>query len=55
MRYCDDGKFINCEDCGRLIKIHSKDNQTTRCNKCYEEYRKNVINENAKRYYKIHN
>lgn len=34
MKYCGDGKFINCANCGRLIRIKGKDNQTIRCNEC---------------------
>jgi hypothetical protein len=37
MRYCGDGKFINCDDCGRLIKLYSKDNQTVRCAECQKK------------------
>ena len=34
MRYCGYGKFINCNDCGKLMKLYSKDNQTVRCAEC---------------------
>jgi len=45
-------KIIICVDCGKEFKIDSKDNQTDRCPECYKKYRKQVINENAKRYYR---
>jgi 3-oxoacyl-ACP reductase-like protein len=34
--------------------VGSKDNQTVRCDECQHEYRKQVINDNAKRYYQKH-
>lgn len=39
MKYCNDGKFINCEDCGKLVRVNSKDNQTVRCAECYKKWR----------------
>lgn len=45
-------KTIVCQDCGKELIIDSKDNQTTRCKECYEIYRKHIINENAKKYYR---
>jgi predicted Zn-ribbon and HTH transcriptional regulator len=38
-----------CEDCGAILKNKSK--MHSKCLTCYEKYRKNVINNNAKRYY----
>ena len=40
MKYCGYGKFINCNDCGRLMKLYSKDNQTVRCAECQHKYRR---------------
>ena len=45
-------KIITCVDCEISFEVNSLDNQTTRCPSCYKKYRKNIINENAKRYYK---
>ena len=45
-------KKIICSDCGKEFTVDSKDNQTDRCPECYKKYRKQVINENAKRYYR---
>ena len=50
MRYCGDGKFINCDDCGRLIKLYSKDNQTVRCAECYKKWRRECVKKNVRNY-----
>lgn len=34
-----DKKKIICLDCGKIVEIDSKDNQTQRCYDCYETYR----------------
>lgn len=44
-------KTIICEDCGKEIIVPST-YRRSRCDECYEIYRKNKINENAKKYYK---
>jgi DNA-directed RNA polymerase subunit RPC12/RpoP len=46
-----ESKTITCIDCGKEVKVDALDNQTNRCNECYNKYRKKIINENAKRYY----
>ena len=33
-------KIIKCIDCGKDIEVDALDNQTNRCEKCYEIYRK---------------
>jgi len=53
MRYCGYGKFINCNDCGRLVRVNKFDAQTNRCNNCYRKYRKQYKNDKEiERYYK---
>jgi len=47
--YNGDLKIIECENCGKLIKATS--NRKKYCSVCWEEKRKNDINENAKKYY----
>ena len=44
-------KIIICEDCNKQIEVPST-YRRTRCDDCYKIYRKNKINENAKKYYK---
>ena len=51
MKYCGYGKFINCNDCGRLMKLHSKDNQTVRCAECWEKHQRYIRSLQNKRYY----
>ena len=53
MKYCGYGKFINCNDCGRLVRVNKFDAQTNRCNNCYRKYRKQYKNDKEiERYYK---
>ena len=33
-------KTIICIDCGKEVEVDALDNQTNRCEKCYEIYRK---------------
>lgn len=35
-----ENKTINCIDCGKEVVVDTLDNQTTRCDECYEVYRK---------------
>ena len=51
MKYCGYGKFINCNDCGRLMKLYSKDNQTVRCAECQHK-RDNETAKNRMRKYR---
>ena len=44
-------RFINCKDCGKLIKISVKDNETCRCNECRNIHLKEIKKEQNKRYY----
>ena len=44
-------KKIICEDCKKEIEVPST-YRRNRCDNCYAIYRKNKINENAKKYYK---
>ena len=57
-KYCSECKNENkqdrsraCEDCGRKFWVSNK-TQTNKCPKCYRKYRKNIINDNAKKYYR---
>ena len=43
-------KIIHCVDCGCEVYIKPKDNQTDRCNECYQAYRKEKVKENVHRY-----
>jgi hypothetical protein len=42
-------KYIQCDNCG--VPISPTSNRQKFCKSCWEEKRKNDINENAKRYY----
>lgn len=44
-------KTLICVDCGREFVVNSKSNKSCRCEDCQREFRKKVINENAKKYY----
>ena len=43
-------KTIVCIDCGKDVEVDALDNQTNRCEECYEVYRRNKVRENVKRY-----
>ena len=42
-------KFINCQDCGRLVKVNNKDNQTARCKECQHEHLQQLWRESKQR------
>lgn len=44
-------KHIQCVDCGKLLEIHPKNNQTRRCLECQSKYEKKLKSERNKRYY----
>lgn len=44
-------KTIQCIDCGVNIKVDARNNTKTRCDECYEIYRKEKSREKALRYY----
>lgn len=44
-------KLIKCIDCGKDVVLPSNVNRTKRCECCQDVYRKNAINNNAKKYY----
>lgn len=44
-------KTLTCVDCGKEFVVNSKSNKSCRCEDCQREFRKKVINENAKKYY----
>lgn len=50
MRYSNDGKFINCEDCGKLVRVNPKDHQTVRCYEC-QHNQTQIIKRDWKRNY----
>ena len=52
MKYCGYGKFINCNDCGRLMKLYSKDNQTVRCAECQHKHWNEYNAMKQREYYK---
>lgn len=35
--YCGE-RFIRCKECDRLVRVNSKDNQTTRCKECQHKH-----------------
>ena len=41
-------------DCGKLIWVKNKDNQTTRCEECYKKWRRNNVKDNVKKYREAH-
>ena len=43
-------KTITCIDCGEEVEVNAKDNNTERCDECYETYRRNKVKENVRRY-----
>jgi len=45
-----DTKTIICVDCGKTFDVDAKNNQTNRCNNCYDKYRRNKIRENVQNY-----
>lgn len=57
-KYCNEcGKYeamktktVLCIDCGREFLVLSKNNQSERCEECYEIYRKEKVRENVRRY-----
>ena len=49
MKYCGYGKFINCNDCGKLMKLYSKDNQTVRCAECQHKHLQQLWRESKRR------
>lgn len=44
-------KIIICIDCGKEVEIDAINNTQNRCEECYKKYRRNVINNNSKKYY----
>jgi hypothetical protein len=50
MRYCGDGKFINCDDCGRLIKLNKFNAKTYRCKECQKIYSRQLKTLKQKEY-----
>ena len=48
-------KTINCIDCGKEVVVDALDNQTNRCEGCYEAYRRKKNREKALRYYHKNN
>ena len=57
-KYCKDcatytpqeTKTIVCEDCGIEFEVAGNNKRTTKCPCCYNEYRKNCIRDNVKKY-----
>lgn len=57
-KYCDNcagyipqrTKIITCVDCGKQFEVSSLNNQTSRCENCYTEYRKTKITEHVRNY-----
>ena len=47
-------KKIQCDDCEEWFEVDGN-SKRSRCDKCYDIYRKNKINDNAKKYYKKKN
>lgn len=42
-------KTIICVDCGKEFEVDSKNNQSSRCNDCYTEYRRKYVRENVQK------
>lgn len=43
-------KTIICQDCGKEVTIDSKNNETIRCEECYQNYRRNYWKEKKREY-----
>lgn len=42
-------KTLICVDCGNEFNVDSRNNQSTRCSKCYEKYRRDCIRKNVQK------
>ena len=45
-------KTIICQDCGKEINVDARNMTKTRCDECYEKYRKEKVAENVRNYRK---
>lgn len=45
-----ESKNIQCVDCGKVVGVDPKDNETCRCEECYKKYRKMKVKENVRRF-----